>query len=171
MLSVDNEDVTILSSSGQYGDIPGGVTSDLAGFTIQASSGLHMGDSLILDLRLEANQGIYVKTVSYPLIVGVDIAEEPETCELSLEAPLVPFREYLNVKLAIPCIGPVELDLYDCTGRKVRTFINRPAYPSGICEYSFTAVDDYGKHLGTGVYFLKLTTESGDVSQKVIHLR
>ena len=104
-------------------------------------------------------------------VIVTNLGDRTETFELSLDVPSVTSIPNLDVELSVPVSGKVVLELYDCSGRKVRTLIDDPMHPSGMRRFRFQTVDDYGAQLQNGVYFIRLTTQSGKISRKAIYLR
>ena len=58
--------------------------------------------------------------------------------------------------------GPVRIELYDLAGRHVRTLLQAPM-AAGEHTVNFTPVDQAGRRIAAGVYFVRLQTT--DVTQ------
>ena len=67
-------------------------------------------------------------------------------------------------------VGRVNLKLFTTAFRKVReTFIQNA--PAGLVQTQLSMVDDYGKPLANGLYYLLVTVPQGHVVGKIINLR
>ena len=66
-----------------------------------------------------------------------------------------PFDRNTTVVLALAQAGPVEVGVFDITGRQVRTLV-RGSEPAGERILHWDGRDDRGSQLGAGVYMLRL---------------
>ena len=66
-----------------------------------------------------------------------------------------PFNPLTHITLELPKDARVDLSVYTITGKKVQTLISG-SKPAGIYEVIFD-----GKHLASGVYIYRLTTDKG----------
>jgi len=76
-----------------------------------------------------------------------------------------PGDKVFTVKYAISCETPVNLSLYDATGRLVRVLVNEVQKPG-----SYQRILDLSE-LAQGVYFVRLSADNQTVVQKLILLR
>jgi len=171
VLSSEDDRVSILSSSADYGDIPAGGDAAGDGFSVKASSSLPEGETVIFQLTLEANSGGYVRTLEYPVIAGLGVDEQSLKPILSLEVMQSPFADHIGVRFEIPQPSPVRLELFDGTGRLVRTLLDEEMQPAGVREYLFAATDAKGTLLPNGVYFVRLATEQGELVCKGLRIK
>ncbi|MCD4691075.1 hypothetical protein K8S17_06390 [bacterium] len=75
-----------------------------------------------------------------------------------------PFREQTHVAFEIGEVsGPVELTLYDVSGKFVRTLVSEPLGP-GRYEIGWDGRNEAGQRLASGVYFCRF--DAGDVSER-----
>jgi hypothetical protein len=81
-----------------------------------------------------------------------------------------PFRDGTVVSFALPAAGDVELAVYDPAGRLVR-LLHSGATTRGVHERTWNGTDRRGRHVATGVYFIRLRTDSGTASRKVVLLK
>ncbi|MBZ0268645.1 T9SS type A sorting domain-containing protein [bacterium] len=107
---------------------------------------------------------------------GVDVSELPghETVEhTTLHAnrpnPVVTHTDF-RFDLAGRELQPVRLDLFDVTGRLVRTLVDKEL-PPGEFEVSWNRRDGSGARTAAGVYFVRLTTATENLSRKIVVLR
>ncbi len=93
-----------------------------------------------------------------------DDADRPTTYQLYQNYPN-PFNPSTIIKFEIPSADNVRLDVYDITGRLVKTLINQ-RMNRGIHETSFQATG-----LSTGVYLYRLKTSAGTISSKMLLIK
>lgn len=168
-LSTESEKIEIVDATSDYGNIVAGKSSDGNGFPVVASQALTEGEKVFFQLNLEANDGSYVRTLEYSLISGLGINEET-TLSYSLEITANPFNKHILVCFTLPRTEPVRLQMYDQTGRLVRTLLSESALPAGSREYTFGAFDEKGLPLANGVYFVRLVTPQKTMTCKGLRL-
>lgn len=95
----------------------------------------------------------------------------PESFSLSQNYPN-PFNGSTVIAYTIPGqnVQNVTLELYDVTGRKVRTFVQGVQIP-GHYQIGWDGRDDQGLQVGSGVYVYQLRTDYIILSKKLIYLR
>ncbi len=108
-------------------------------------------------------------------IVGVGVSELPAhhaTAATALHPNRPnPVRQFTEIRfdLAGSRDQLVRLDVFDVTGRRVRTLVDGPL-PPGEFEVAWDRRGDGGQRVAAGVYFARLVTESADLSQKMVVL-
>lgn len=81
-----------------------------------------------------------------------------------------PFAGRISLELAAPGVeGPVDVEMYDLRGRRVRTVTM--TLEGGRAESFLDAVDPNGAPLPTGVYLLRASTSAGPVVRRVTYVR
>ncbi len=90
--------------------------------------------------------------ISTPTGVG-EIAASPEASKLLVQPN--PFSNRTLVTFALPRPGPVELDVYDAVGRRVRTLVNG-AREAGVHSIEWNGHDANGQAAAPGVYFVRM---------------
>jgi len=107
----------------------------------------------------------------FALVITGDMAktgiEEKEDIQTSLDLNVAPFTDQLIIRLYTPQAGALTLEMFDQTGRKVRTLIDERVHPEGEATYSFSLRGS----LPSGVYFLRLKTAGKQVTTKALHLK
>ncbi|RMF09297.1 MAG: T9SS C-terminal target domain-containing protein [Candidatus Neomarinimicrobiota bacterium] len=96
--------------------------------------------------------------------VGSETAVVPEAIRLSQNYPN-PFNPGTTIGFTISEPGTYALTVYDVTGRKVRTLVNRTLAPRSY-EVRFDA-----SHLATGVYFYELQGKGTHLIKKMILMK
>ena len=66
--------------------------------------------------------------------------------------------------------GPVRLELFDARGRKVRTILE-DSRPAGTYTTRFDGVDDRGRAVGSGVYYVRMQLDGRQYSERVVLVR
>jgi hypothetical protein len=95
--------------------------------------------------------------------VAVDDTGAPETVartELQGNAPN-PFNPATAIRFALRNEGPVDLAIYDLSGRLVRTLARGDRFAAGDHTMAWDGRSDAGKELSSGVYLVRF--EAGDV--------
>ena len=73
-----------------------------------------------------------------------------------------PFTSGTTIQFKTSSIAPVSLDVYNQTGTKITTLVNR-ALPSGVHRYAFE-----GSSLPSGIYFYRLTVGTHSATHKMV---
>jgi hypothetical protein len=82
-----------------------------------------------------------------------------------------PFTGSTSINYAVPTGGGfVEVDVYDVTGRHVRTLLSKPMPAGdGVCEWD--GLDDRGQRVSSGIYFARLDIDGLTASGKLVVLK
>jgi hypothetical protein len=67
-----------------------------------------------------------------------------------------PFNPSTTIKFSLPESSPVNLVIYDVSGRLVRTLIDGHVIDAGEREKQWDGLDDSGRQVSAGVYFAKM---------------
>jgi cathepsin K len=78
-----------------------------------------------------------------------------------------PFNPSTRVSFDLPARTHVRLAVYDMRGREVRTLINTPMAP-GSHQVSWNGRSNAGAIQAAGVYLMRLATDKGQVTQKIV---
>jgi hypothetical protein len=89
--------------------------------------------------------------------LGMKLARNPFVCEVAVE-------------LSMPAGGAVKLEVYDVTGRRVRTLVDGRV-EAGSRVVDWNGRDEGGCEVGGGVYFLRLESKEGVAVEKGVLLR
>ncbi len=76
-----------------------------------------------------------------------------------------PFNPETSIALTLRNNGPVTMRIYSIDGRLVRTLMNGQHTPSGTHEVRWNGIDDQGRHVPSGVYFVKTSQRSGGTEE------
>jgi hypothetical protein len=100
---------------------------------------------------------------------GTDEETEQHGPELSLSTASL-MGGVVDIRFALPTAGPVDLHLHDVSGRTVRHLVHEPM-GAGVHEIRWDGRDASGVQLASGIYFVRLTTPSGERGQRAIIAR
>ena len=87
-------------------------------------------------------------------------------------APIVPNPASSGalVRLGLPREGQVSLVLFDANGRRLRGLAGR-AMPAGEHSLRWDGLDENGRRVASGLYFMRLETTSGSRVQRFAVIR
>jgi hypothetical protein len=68
-----------------------------------------------------------------------------------------PFNPSVTIRLTLRSRGPAKLTVYDTTGRRVRTLLNRNM-DAGSTEVRWDGRNDHGDRVASGIYYCRLET-------------
>jgi subtilisin family serine protease len=96
---------------------------------------------------------------------------DPLPAEFRLHAPSPsPFRGSTRLQLAVPERADVRLDVFDVTGRRVRTLLDRSVSP-GEHRLTWDGRDDAGRPVAAGIYFFRATAPGVVKTARAVLLR
>ncbi len=81
-----------------------------------------------------------------------------------------PFNPTTVIKFALPRASDVRIELFDITGRLVRTLANAPM-AAGTHSVTFDGRSSSGNQLATGVYFYRLQADSFVATKKMLLMK
>ena len=81
-----------------------------------------------------------------------------------------PFGGTTEIRFAIPQDENVDLKLYDLTGRAVAVLVQR-SFTAGSHAVRWAGVDDAGRQLASGVYFLRIQAGAFSATQRIVLVR
>jgi hypothetical protein len=114
--------------------------------------------------RIEALQGDGVF-----LSVDLTMSLPPKALTLYQNFPN-PFNPSTSIRCFIPVLSVVSLEIFDVSGQRVTTLINREKR-KGYILIDWDGKDANGNPVSSGVYLYKLTVPKGTLSKKMILLR
>jgi DNA-binding beta-propeller fold protein YncE len=141
---------TLGTGPGEF-DVPYGVAVDREGYVYVTDASLYPSNNRVQKFR---------KTV-----VGVETSKKNRILRKNLSLWVQsPVRKELKVRYSLPQEGKVKIELYDLSGRKVRSLIDEVQGPG---EHELRS----NLSLPAGVYFLVLESPSGREVAKVVQIR
>jgi hypothetical protein len=107
----------------------------------------------------------------YPGPAGISESEGTLNIPFALEVTEPTISSYLtSIKYSLPVDAEVHLNLYDVTGRRVKSIFNGKL-KAGYHTADIYFADDKGFPLAQGVYFIRYSSENRKISRKVIVMR
>jgi len=97
--------------------------------------------------------------------VGTPEGVPDRPCVLHAPAPN-PFNPSTTIRFAIRDGGPVRLEIFDLSGRKVATLVDG-SLPPGAHEAAWRGRDDAGRRAASGVYVCRLVADGTRASQRL----
>jgi len=98
-----------------------------------------------------------------------DAGETPLAFRLSQNYPN-PFNPVTTIDYSISQKTPVDLTIYDVTGRRVRSLVREKQFPGGY-SVTWDGRNDGGRPVATGVYFYRLIAGRNINVKKMVILR
>lgn len=91
--------------------------------------------------------------------------------EFVVESPYPnPFNPTVHVKYGLPDAGAVKISIYDIRGREVATLVNR-TQSAGWYTLDWNGLDDRGRQVSTGLYFIRAQATGITHIRKVVYLK
>ncbi len=82
-----------------------------------------------------------------------------------------PFNPSTQITFKLAADGPANLQIYDESGRLVRTVLSAAALPAGEHQFTWDGRDQDGIMQGSGIYLYKLEAGGQTVSRKMVMVR
>jgi hypothetical protein len=152
--------------TGSFGSVTVNVTAALPAYTFSAGQET-------LWVRGRDAAGVWGSATRFIVkvngaLVGVE-GGLPAVFALAQNAPN-PFNPVTMIRFALPAPADVRLDVFDVTGRVVRTLIaGRRA--AGVHAATWDGRDDRGSHSASGIYFYRLVTPENTAVRKMAMLK
>ncbi len=77
---------------------------------------------------------------------------------------------YCTVSFNLPSAGKAEVSIYNIKGQKIRTLLNTNTAP-GEYNMQWDGLNDTGNKVGTGVYFVRISTPFNDNIERVVMIK
>jgi hypothetical protein len=103
-------------------------------------------------------------------ITGIDHSQERVTRLAMRLLSENPSRGVVALEIRVPRTTRGTLCVSDIAGRRVRE-VRDDAWTAGIHMLSWDGVDEAGRRVSSGMYFIRLKTTDGSVTQSVLMLR
>jgi hypothetical protein len=123
----------------------------------------------LFDYNLYGDPALDRRGVAAVAVAERDAFDEGSTVP-SVEGFPNPFAPSTNLRFELVQPGPVTLTIHDTHGRRVRQLIREPL-PAGRHDVRWRGLDDFGRPVSSGVYFVRLETNRGAGTNRVILLR
>ena len=81
-----------------------------------------------------------------------------------------PFNPFTTISYDLPIQTIVDLSIFDLSGRKLVTLVNRKQAP-GKKSFTWNGLNDQGEEVGSGVYIYRVTTNQTTQSKKMLLIK
>jgi hypothetical protein len=98
------------------------------------------------------------------------VGETPRSYVLSVSAYPNPFNPRTIIRYTLPAKGRVAVQVFDARGSRVATLIDT-SKSAGSYTVDWNGLDDHEQVVGSGVYFVRLVSQSGTRSYKITLLK
>jgi len=119
----------------------------------------------VLNVQADDMDGTFTLEVT----TAVDDGVAPTRSVLAQNHPN-PFNPSTEIRFALPTRQPVTLRVYDVAGREVAT-LAAGLHDAGTHVLVWRGEDDEGSRVSSGLYFYRLTTETGSETRKMMLLK
>lgn len=119
--------------------------------------------------QVVSSNGPFTFVVADSSSLSADRMSIPEEYALHSNFPN-PFNPSTSIGFDIPEAGPVRVEILDLTGRQVKLLVNGE-YTPGSYEVVWSALDNRGDPVSTGVYFYRMIAGGNSVVRKMILLK
>ena len=82
-----------------------------------------------------------------------------------------PFNNHTKIEIILPEITTASLEIFDLSGKKVKTLSEQKSLQPGIHSFFWYAWNDFNISCSSGVYIVRFQTESNVVSCKAVYLK
>jgi hypothetical protein len=115
-------------------------------------------------LTVGASDGVYDsrRSATYTVLSPTAVSAQEASGPIRAEVVPNPMNPAGVLTFRTSRSGFLRVSLYDATGKRVRTLVDRKSAPASLYEIPIDARDAAGKALASGVYFFKIETP-GDV--------
>ena len=96
-----------------------------------------------------------------------DPGGEPHAVDFLAAPSPNPFSAGTTFRFGLSRAGDVHFDVYDLSGRRVRTLVGGPL-PAGEQTQVWDGRDRHGNRVRSGVYFVRLTTPTATFHARVV---
>lgn len=146
------------------GSLPGTapLTFDMYNNTFGIAAGTHLGIFRYSEVDIREVKDLRHKTTDIRLLCHPN----PFTTVTTISFNLPRVSDYQNTRES-----DVELNIYDASGRLVKSFSLFTPHSSFIYSVSWDGKDNYGKILSTGIYYITLEADNTRFQKKIILMR
>lgn len=100
----------------------------------------------------------------------VDVTQDQVPAHTQLQVYPNPFNPTVKIALNISNQSQAQINIYNLKGQLVKSLYSG-MLETGKRDFVWNGLDDHGKNVGSGVYFLKYTTENDNITRKLMLLK
>ena len=105
-------------------------------------------------------------------LAATDVPDNPLPDSFALHpAQPNPFNPRTSIAFDLPAAGSVRLQIFDVSGRLIRTLVSAEQLAAGRNEYTWDGRDDGGREVASGVYFSHLVAGEFRATQRMALVR
>ena len=82
-----------------------------------------------------------------------------------------PFNLDTRISFTLREAEEVFLSIYDVSGRRVRSLVDRRVYPGGTHSVRWDGRDDHGRQVGAGTFFYRLGAGDATVTRRAVMIK
>jgi hypothetical protein len=125
-----------------------------------------------LDVLLGASDGLVrlYQGLEHTHWAGIPGGEAADESALLLAAHPNPFTPRTSIPVVLRKGGSVRIAVHDVAGREVAVLADRRFGP-GVHEVTWRGVDETGRQVPSGIYFVRLVADGSSATRKVVLLR
>jgi hypothetical protein len=102
--------------------------------------------------------------------VGITEGTKNQKIDYFLKVSPNPFSKQVVIDYGIPQLGDLEIVVFNAIGQRVKTLVKK-TLESGIYSISWNGLDDYGRRLPNGIYFVRMTIGDKKITNKVLMVK
>lgn len=108
---------------------------------------------------------------AYQAVLGVPVIPDTRTPVVHLTlGPNVPnpIRTATRIPYTVGRAGHVRMEIFDVTGRSIRTLLDDPAHEAGDHAIGWNARDENGSPVASGIYLVRLSDVHGAAARRLV---
>jgi hypothetical protein len=170
--------VQVRNNGGQWSDVERTTDSSngwvVVRFDLLALYGANLGNVQFKFIASDLINPSLVEAAvdDFELLTGSGSSAVPTEAEAPARFALLgskpnPAHASTSIAFQIPVSGPVRLNVYDVSGRLVRTLANQ-SFAAGVHQVVWDGADAQGKNAASGVYFYKMQAGSYQATRSLV---
>lgn len=116
------------------------------------------------------NWSRFSNLASFDVVTGVEVEPATPAPPARVQAAPNPFTASTAIRFSIPTVGETDVQAYDVSGRLVRT-LHRGALRAGSHALDWDGLDDAGRALHAGIYFIQVRSGATTLRTKVFRMK
>jgi hypothetical protein len=116
------------------------------------------------------NWSRFSNLAAFDVVTAVDVEGGTPAPPARVQAAPNPFASSTAIRFSIPADGNTEVSAYDVQGRLVRR-IHQGALTAGMHALPWDGLDDAGREVRSGIYFIRIHSGVTSLSTKVFRMR
>jgi hypothetical protein len=130
-------------------------------------------------MAFDSHGALIVSDTGGRRVVSITVTDPADVGSLPTDAPRLslrpcrpnPFRQAASIRFDLPRAARVRLEVFDVTGRLVRSLIDGENTDGGSHEVGWDGLNSSGRPVAAGVYQLRLTSERETRTESIIRIQ